>query len=897
VVERVAAVRRKLIETAMPVDVVSRHAAREKSIRYGHPSTLHLWWSRKPLAAARAVLFAQLVDDPAARPDRFPTVAQQDAERERLLDLVGRLAAWEATADPQLLAQARAEVADAVGAEDLVLWDPFAGGGSIPLEGQRLGVPVVAGDLNPVAVLLERALLELPRRWWGRPGITGAPARGAQGLAMDLRAFGEQVLAEAAERLDPLYPPVGDGGIARVPLAYLWVRTVRCPNPGCGATVPMLSNPWLRRAADKPAWLQPRWDGARLHFAVVHDGEATVRSGRGAVFSCVACGTETTADDVKGLARDGGLRRALRCVVVDPGGGGRRFLTLDEAEVGPPDADLSPEPGDGTGDEAGLGLGVLLDPLVTNAPTYGAPTIGDLHLPRQRHALAVFAQTVRAATAAIRSAALAAGWTPADADDYARDVTVLLGLVVGRLSNRMSTACIWNAHRGLVEQTFIQNSAIAFPWDFAEANPLAGGSGSWATQLELAARVIERCDARADAVVVAGDARTPPAALAGRRVVVSTDPPYFDYFVYSSLSDYFYVWLRRALSGVVPELFTTEATPRAQEIVVRKADGDGGQGFLAGLTAALTAIADAASPDFPMTVYYAYRSTRTTGGGLGAWEAFLGAVRAAGLVVTATWPIRTERTEGVKTGRNSVASSIVVVCRRRSLTAARADRGQLLARLRAELPAAVERLQAGGIAPVDLAQAALGPAMAVCTGYAELVDDAGHPLPDGAVLRLVNDVLDEALHGSGRELDPATRFCLAWCDRYGFDPGPIRATTELALHAGASLAGLRARGLLRDDGSGVRLTRPDELGPGDGAEPVWQTTLRLAAGLADGGTARAAAVLSPRGEGEGTGADAAACRRVAYRLFELCLRRGTGPEAARFNALGAAFPQLLALAR
>ncbi|HET9654808.1 MAG TPA: DUF1156 domain-containing protein [Kineosporiaceae bacterium] len=887
--------RRKLIEIAMPLAAVDAQSVREKSIRVGHPSTLHLWWSRKPLAAARAVLFAQLVDDPSARPDRFPTQAEQDAERARLLDLVGRLSAWDATADPGLVAQARREVAESLGGREVVLWDPFAGGGSIPLEAQRLGLPVVAGDLNPVAVLLQRALLEVPRRWRGRAAVTGqdgqGPGRSGQGpdgpgdgLAEDLRSFGRDVLEAAAVRLRPLYPQVHWDGHLHDVAAYLWVRTVACGNPGCTATVPMLSNPWLRRGRGGDVWLDARWDGEALRFAVVNGSGATPRTGRGAVFGCLACGTATTPDDVKGRARDGGLGRALRCVVPDAGRG-RPFLVVDEARVCPPVAAPAPE----QDPDPGHDLELELDPAVTNAPTYGASTVGSLHLPRQRQALRVFAEEVRAMTGRVEQAALDAGWDATDAACYGRDMTVLLGLVLGRLSNRMSTACVWNAHRGLVEQTFIQNNAIAFPWDFAEANPLSGASGSWTTQLELVARVVQRCDPAAEAVVIRQDARVPPPLPSEGSVVVSTDPPYFDYFLYSSLSDYFYVWLRRALADVAPELFGEPGTPREQEIVARR--DDGGRGFLEGLTASMATIARTAAPDLPLTVWYAYRSTRT-GSGLSAWAAFLSAVAQAGLMVTATWPIRTERTEGVKTGRNSLASSLVVVCRRRDDQADRAGRAQYLAGLRARIPAAVVRLQADGVSPVDLEQAALGPGLAVYTGYALVSGADGRPLPVAEALGLVNQVLAETFARQEAELDPGSGFCLAWLRRHGFGPGPRPAAEELACARGTVLAALLHRGLLSEQGATVRLVTAQALpAPGPAAtEPgsSWERVLRLAGAVEAGDHARAVELLD---SGE-NGPDPVTCRELAYAAYRACQDGGRTGEARLFNALGTALPTL-----
>jgi putative DNA methylase len=887
-------VARKLIEVAMPLDVVSHYASREKSIRHGHPSTLHLWWSRKPLAAARAVLFAQLIDDPGARPDLFPTVELQEKERARLLELVGRLSSWEATADEPLLRQARQEVQAACGHDSVVVWDPFAGGGSVPLEGQRLGLPVLSSDLNPVAVLLQRALLQVPHTWQGRapvgkPAGRLLPARSTEGLAQDVRTFGEQVLAKAAKELRRLYPQVVWNGREYDAAAYLWVRTVRCGNPACRAIVPMLSNPWLRHKKGQEAWLQPRWEDDELRFRVISGVAAVPRTGRGAVFSCVACGTPTSAEEVKNRAREEGLGRALRCVVPDAGSK-RPFLIIDETEV-------CPEVDRLVGDVPGLEL--PLDPLISNAPTYGARTIGDLHLPRQRAALEAFAEAVRSTTAEIGEAALAAGWSESDAAAYARDVTLILGLVLGRLSNRMSTACIWNAHLGLVEQTFIQNNAIAFPWDFAEANPLSTASGSWPSQLDWVVRVIARCDPVAEAAVLQHDARTAPEALRGKAVVVSTDPPYFDYFLYSSLSDYFYAWLRHTLRDAVPELFATIGTPRQAEIVMRNGGVQASrESFLEGLAAAVHNIQEVASPDYPITIYYAYKSTSASGGGLSAWEAFLGALKNAGLMVTATWPIRTERTEGIKTGTNSLASSIVVACRRRPSTAPVGDRRGFLADLRAEIPPAVARLQVSGISPVDLAQAALGPGLSVFTAYSDVVDSDGSSMGVGVALDLVNQVLGEALSQQEGDLDPASRFCLTWFEQFGFAQAPYGVADGLAKAKNTSLERLERAGLLRARAGIVELLSPADLSaayqvPSDRAVTVWEIVLHLARMLSNVGAPAAASLMAEAGER----IDLPAARELAYLLYAIGQRKGWTQTAALFNSLGTSWNDVEASAR
>ena len=900
---------RKLIETGFPVELVGRHASREKSIRFGHPSTLHLWWSRKPLAATRAVLFAQLVDDPGSRPDRFPTVVEQDAERSRLLDLVGRMSSWEATADPGLMAEVRAEIRSACDPEQTLVWDPFAGGGSIPLEGQRLGLPVLASDLNPVAVLLERTLLELPRRWRGRPPVGAVPdelplllplelpaerAAGerAMGLAADLRWFGDRLLRRAADRLGGLYPTVEWAGRRHQVAAYLWVRTVPCGNPVCNATVPMLSNPWLDRRAGREAWLEPAWQDGELTFRVVADGTAQVRSGRGPVFDCLACGRATVPDDVKSIAADRGLGRVLRCVVPDAGRG-RPFLILPQDQVCPPvvaDRDLEAQ--------LGLRLDLALDPAVSNAPTYGIHTLGDLHLPRQRAAMAVFAAEVRAARTEITAAAAGRGWAADDAGRYAVDLTLLLGLVLGRLANRMSMACIWNAHLGLVEQTFIQNSAIAFPWDFAEANPLSGASGSWTSQLDWVARVIERCDPAADASAVLADARTAPVGTDGRQVVVSTDPPYFDYFLYSSLSDYFYAWLRPALREAAPDLFAEPATPKDAEIVSRAGIGIDPEAFMDGLAESLAGIARQASPQFPVTLYYAYRATVGVGATT-AWESFLGAVQSAGLVVTATWPIRTERTEGVKTGRNSLASSIVVVCRLRDSAAGSLDAARFLTELRAAVPAALDRLQGCGIAPVDLDQAALGPGMAVYTQHAAITGPDGAVVPIRAALRLVDQVLTEALDLQRDRLDPITRTCLDWFERYGWRDQPIGPAMDAAALHGLPPAQWLASGTVVAVADRVRLLTPAELADAEpavadpaGRPSSWWVVLALVGRLQrDGAGAATEAARQWAGL-----IDLTAGHPLVFLLYRGGVRRKQPRVAAPFNALGSVWRDLVAAA-
>jgi putative DNA methylase len=744
---------RKLIEYALPLAVLDREASREKSIRHGHPSTLHLWWSRKPLAAARCVLFAQLVDDPGDRPDLYPTGPEQEAARARLLDLCGRLAPWAVTAGSPALDEARAVLLEQFGGDLPTAYDPFSGGGTIPLEAQRLGLPALGADLNPVAALLTLALVEAP----GRHVPTDA-------LAADIRRYGRQVLEIAGRTAARWYPPVRVDGAERAPLAYLWVRTCTCV--GCGATVPMLSNPWLDRKAGSEAWLEVSARNGGFAFAVTREGERPGRRvGRGPLFGCPTCGSLTSAAAVQGEARTRGLGVALRCVAV-AGPGGREFAVVDPGAASPP----VPEPDVPALDQP-------IDPRASNAPTYGVATYRQLHLPRQRASLAAFAAAVRVMRPQIAADRRSAGDDEGAADAYARDVVLYLGLALGRLANRMSTACIWNAHLGLVEQTFIQNNALALPWDFAEANPFSTASGSWPSQLDWVARVVERLNPAATGRALRADAADVRPELAGASVVVCTDPPYYDYFAYSALSDYFHLWLREALGDAWPGWFAERRPPRTGEV-----GPGGGAAFAASLGAILRRLREVADPALPITIFYGYRQTSGP-----AWEGFAHAVASAGLVVTATWPIRTERTEGVKTGRDSLSSSLVLVCRTRPGDAVTCTRAELLTELAEAMPRAVARLQAAGVAPADLAQAAVGPGLAAYTRHSAVLGEGGRVVGTGEAMDAVRAAYTAALDGQEAALGDRGSLVLTRYVQGGAPAGPGRLAGWLAEAGDAAL--------------------------------------------------------------------------------------------------------------
>ena len=762
--------RRKLIEVALPLDAINAASRREKSIRHGHPSTLHLWWARRPLAAARAVIFAQMVDDPAADPDRFPAKEAQEQERERLFGILKRLVKWENTNNEEVLSEARGEIvrswrracednANHPGARELfdpkrlpAFHDPFAGGGALPLEAQRLGLEAYASDLNPVAVLINKAMIEIPPMFAGRApvnpdSISGKELverqwMGARGLAEDVRYYGQWMRDEARRLIGHLYPKVEvtpemvrdrpdlkpyEGRKLTV-IAWLWARTVRSPNPAfADVEVPLASTFMLSTKKGKEAYVDPVIQGRDYQLEVrvgrPRDRAVTKRGtkvSRGANFRCLMSGAPLAPDYIKSEGRAGRMGERLMAIVAE-GDRERVYLSpsAEQVEVARQARPTwRPE------------LAQPENPRWFSPPDYGLPTFGDLFTPRQLVALTTFSDLVGEAMEQVRRDAIVAGLPDDDvplrdggtgALAYNQIVAVYLAFAVSKVANIGSAVATWMSDRGAFRETFARQ-AIPMVWDYAEANPFARAGGSLATTLDKGARVIDSLPSCGFGSSQQLDAAT---QAIGVDVLVSTDPPYYDNIGYADLSDFFYVWLRRALKPVFPELFSTVAVPKAAELVATPYRHGNKQlaetFFLEGMTKALGRLGGHAHAGFPVTIYYAFKQSETKGGSGTAstgWETFLDAAIRAGFSITGTWPMRTEGAGRILAkGTNALASSIVLVCRRRPADAPLATRREFLTALRSELPEALHLLQSGNIAPVDLAQAAIGPGMAVYTRY------------------------------------------------------------------------------------------------------------------------------------------------------------------------------------
>lgn len=942
--------KKKLIEVALPLEAINVAAKDEKSVpRHGHPQTLHYWWARRPLAAARAVVFAQMVDDPSAHPDIFPTEKKQEKERQRLFRIIEELVLWENTSNEQVLQQARDEIwqswrytcaenADHPQAKELFdrhklpgFHDPFAGGGALPLEAQRLGLESCASDLNPVAVLINKAMIEIPPKFTGMSPVNPASRdekslvarewRGTQGLAEDVRYYGRWMRDEVEKRIGHLYPKIEVTaelaterpdlkplvGRKLTVIASLWARTVKSPNPAFAQVhVPLATTFVLSIKAGKEIYVEPVIEdrGYRLSVRVGKPKNAkAANSGTKlarANFVCVMSGAPISGDYIKAEGKAGRMGARLMAIIAESQNG-RVYLPPTEAmeavarQVKPewrPDVEFF---------QQALGFRV---------GNYGMTKWSDLFTDRQLVVLTTFSGLVQEARERVKRDAVARG-LPEDGKPlaeggtgptaYSQAVSVYLGCALSRLASYNNTICHWNMKGGSVGQIFARQT-VPMSWDYIEVHPLEKMSGNWAGGVEWVSDVLDEFVSKAArGSVYQLDAKTQDLSV-GK--LVSTDPPYYDNVGYADLSDFFYVWLRGSMRPVFPDLFATVEVPKTEELVAtpgRHGGTDKAEAFfLDGMTQAMHRLAEQAHPAFPVTIYYAFKQAESDvaeGTVSTGWETFLDAVIRAGFVTTGTWPMRTER-EGRPRGfaSNSLASSIILVCRPRAADAPTATRREFITALKSELPMALAHLQRGNIAPVDLAQAAIGPGMAVYTRYARVVDAEGKPLSVREALALINQTLDEALAEQEGDFDAESRWALTWFEQSGFAEGEYGVAEQLSKSKNTSVEGMKAAGILASSRGKVRLLKPSELAPDwdpttDPRRNDWEVVHQLIRSLEAGGEG-AAATLAAK-----LGTKAEIARELAYRLYALCERKKRAAEALAYNGLVLSWPEITRLAR
>lgn len=904
------AVKKKLIEVALPLDDINAASAREKSIRHGHPSTLHLWWARRPLAAARAVIWSSLVDDPSAHPEEFPTVEEQAAERERLFGILRELVVWENSNNDRVLNAAKAEIKKSMGDDLPPLLDPFAGGGAIPLEAQRLGLEAYAQDLNPVAMTINKAMIEVPPLFAGKTAVNPESRSrasidswaGNNGLAADVNYYGSWMKEEAARRIGHLYPkvkvPAEQGGGEATVIAWLWARTVKCPNPACGHEAILVRSFDLSKKKGKEWHVEPVCEGGEVRFEVAL-GKATqdgTVNRRGA--TCVHCGAPIAFDHIREESREGRMGAKLMAIVAE-GQRGRIYIAPDEVQIAAADV---PMPDDYPQGKLAYYPGHL------NTNVYGLDEFWKLFTNRQLTALTTFSALVGEAQKKAEADAIAAG-LPDDgvgladggtgARAYGEAIGVYLAFIVDKLADYNSSICSWisSLSSGAIRNTFARQ-AIPMTWDYAEANPFSGSCGSYDSMLLwIRKAIVEFPRAREVGFARQFDAQSDNGM---RGIVVSTDPPYYDNIGYADLSDYLYVWLRQSLRHTYPKLFSTMLVPKHEELVAtpyRENRGKAGARdfFEEGMFQTFKQVYEYSRDDVPVTIYYAFKQSETeTKNDIEAtastgWETMLSAIIRSGFAITGTWPMRTEReARTIASGTNALASSIVLVCRKRSEDAPMGTRRDFVMSLKRELGSALDKLRSSNIAPVDLAQSAIGPGIGVYSRYSQVLEADGSLMTVRAALQLINQEVDAYFSDQDGELDRESRFCVDLYTQKAFDTIKFGESDVLARAKNVSIEGLAAQGLLASVKGNVHLLDRSEMSERvDFKAPTWLTTQQLTHALEEGGVAACAKIVSQTLGGRADGAKA-----LAYRLFTIADKRNWQQEAFAYNSLVTAWPEI-----
>lgn len=900
---------KKLIEVALPLEKINAESAREKSIRHGHPSTLHLWWARRPLAAARAVIWASLVDDPSSHPELFPTEEDQNKERQRLFKILEDLVVWENSNNEAVLNLARAEIMKSTDNNPPALLDPFAGGGAIPLEAQRLGLEAHAHDLNPVAVMINKAMIEIPPHFSGFPPVnpesrrmTGSGWIGAHGLAEDVRFYGEWIKQEAFKRIGHLYPkvkvPQSQGGGEATVIAWIWARTVKCSNPACGCQMPLANGFTLSKKKGNEAYVEPifDFDNKRITYSVRLGGKKPSNEpklARGANFKCIMCGEATTPDYIKGESFAGRMGSTMIGII---GEGKRRRVFVAPNEEQMMAANVEKPEDYPTGHLSD-------DRRALWTPIYGLDTFDKLFTNRQLKTMVTLSDLVHDVQAVIEKDAIAGGM-PNDhisledggtgAKAYSQAVAVYLSFAVDREANYCSAQNGWSGD--FIIQVF-GRQGIPMVWDYAESNPFSNSTGNFMGAVNWVVDAMKNLPAEQPGYAGQHAAQIDCGV---RDSLISTDPPYYDNIGYADLSDYFYIWLRRSIKDIYPQLFSTMLVPKAEELVAipYRFDGDSSKAkafFEDEMLKTCRQLYKYASNDYPISIYYAYKQSSTseeqnsTNTASDGWETMLSSIIKANLIITGTWPMHTERETGLKAHVNALASSVVLVCRKRPETAPVCTRRNFINELKRELHPALLKLQSSNIAPVDLAQSAIGPGMGVYSKYSQVLEADGKPMTVRSALQVINQELDLFFNEQDSDLDSESRFCVDLYSQYAFNEMPFGDANTLATAKNTSVAVMVSHGILYAQKGKVHLIERSDLPEhiDEHERGIWLLCQQLTYRMENEGVEGCAKAVANM-----FGSNAERAKDLAYRLYTIAERKRWAQEAYAYNALVVAWPEI-----
>lgn len=903
---------KKLIEVALPLEKINAAAAYEKMPGIGaHPRGLHLWWARRPFTAARAVIWTSLVDDPSSHPEQFPTEEEQNKERQRLFKILEELVLWQNSNNEQVLEAAKKEILKSTGGNPPELLDPFAGGGAIPLEAQRLGLKAHAHDLNPVAVMINKAMIEIPPRFAGKPPVNPEAQRDlttqgwvrAQGLAEDVRYYGEWMKQEAFKRIGHLYPkvkvPKEQGGGEATVIAWIWARTVKCPNPACGCEMPLVHSFMLSRKKKKEIWIEPIFENNNLSFKVHYSGKPKLGgtiSRSGAV--CACCGSPVEYSYIRTESIEGRMQYKLMAVVSE-GKRKKLYLNADEFQRLASKIEKPEKFPNGK---------LAYYPGHLNTNVYGLNEFHMLFTNRELLALTTFSELVEEIQKKAETDAVAAGLLNdhlslneggSGAKAYGEAVSVYLAFAIDRETDFCNSVCRWSVSNEKPMNLFARQ-AIPMVWDFPEVNVFNNAVGGFSTIIEYICNCIKTLPAVSEQKAYARqfDAQSDYKIT---NIMVSTDPPYYDNIGYADLSDYFYVWLRQSLKNIYPELFSTMLVPKTEELIATPYRHEGSvieakKFFEDGMLSACQKIYQYARQDIPVTIYYAYKQSDTDidGTASSGWETMLGAIINAGFTITGTWPMRTEQAyRSISMGANALASSIVLVCRKRPEDVPQTTRRNLISMLRRELRPALQKLQASNIAPVDLAQSAIGPGMAVFSRFKQVLEADGTPMSVRSALKIINEEIDAYFNDQVGDMDSASRFCVDLYTQCAYNNISYGDAEILATAKSTSIPMMVSKGILYAKAGVVHLVEREELPEkvDDDEQCIWMLAQQLTRAMAKGGIEACAKIVVNM-----FGSNAERAKDLAYRLYTIAERKNWANEAYAYNALVVAWPDIHARA-
>jgi adenine-specific DNA methylase len=797
---------KRLIEVDFPLKEVSEESIKEKNIRHGHISTLHIWWARRPLAASRATIYAALT----SAPKNYDDVRKK-------FEFIAELSKWENSLNQRLIENASREIREHFGGTTPRVLDCFAGGGAIPLEALRLGCETYALEYNPVAILILKATLEYPQKFGkGKTTVKTELCSVSNPLIEDVKKWGQWVLEEAWKEIGKFYPSYNGNNL----VCYLWARTVKCQNPSCGVEIPLMRQFWLSKKKSQEIALKMFVNKERktIDFRVVRGKDMasydpSQGTTRRATVLCPICGAGIDDKTLRREAKEGRMNQRLIAVVIDsPDRRGKEFKvvkdedvrTFKEAEqylnekIKNWQWDFDPLPDEPLPPVGTLGFRIN---------RYGMNKWKDLFNNRQKLALITFVEKVRLAHEKMTKE----GYDP----DYAKAVLAYLAIAVDRLASFNSTLALWVSEGGFIANTFTRQ-ALPMIWDYAELNPFSGATGGWHSAMDWILRVIQHCSKLLNkpAFVVQGTSTRLPYPDNFFDAIM-TDPPYYDNVPYSDLSNFFYVWLKRTIGDLYPELFSTPLTPKTQEIIMHPAmhgnDMTKAKRFFEDMiTQSFQEIYRVLKPEGIATIVFAYKSTE-------AWETIINGLIKSGLVLTASWPIHTERTERLRAKESAaLASSIYMVCRKRTkekIAYFNEIKKEIESRIREKLTQFWEQ----GISGADLFVSAIGPAVEVFGRYSKVEKLSGEEVSVQELLEYVRKIVSEfALERVLKRadlggVDAETRFYLLWRWTFGNAKVHFDDAIKLSRPMGVELTQLWDGGsLVKKEKESVKVLAPQE---------------------------------------------------------------------------------------